>query len=64
MKPNFQTMSIPELKAYLLENRDDGEAIHTIIEKIHTNPNTKRYSAEDADRLPEIYEEHRKRRSA
>ncbi|NDJ15950.1 hypothetical protein GS601_01380 [Myxacorys almedinensis A] len=64
MKPNFKIMSIPELKAYLLENRNDGEAIHAIIEKIHLNPNTQRYSAEDADRLPEIYEEHRKRRGA
>lgn len=64
MKPNFKIMSISELKAYLLENRNDGEAVHAIIEKIHLSPNTKRYSAEDVDRLPEIYEEHRKRRGA
>ncbi|MCY7322972.1 MAG: hypothetical protein LH660_14515, partial [Phormidesmis sp. CAN_BIN36] len=62
MKPNFEAMSIKELKAYIFEHRNDAEAISVIIQKIKASPNTKRYSAGDADRFPEIYAEHQKRR--
>ena len=62
MKPDFEAMSIKELKAYIFEHRNDAEAISVIIQKIKVSPNTKRYSAEDADRFPEIYAEHQKRR--
>ncbi len=62
MKPDFEAMSIKELKAYIFEHRNDAEAISVIIQKIKVSPNTKRYSAEDADRFPEIFAEHQKRR--
>jgi len=62
MKPDFETMSIKELKAYIFEHRNDAEAISVIIQKIKVSPNTKRYSAEDTDRFPEIFAEHQKRR--
>jgi hypothetical protein len=61
MKPDFQAMSIKELKVYLLEHRNDVEAIQTIVEKIRTSPNTQWYGAEDAERFSEIYEAHQKR---
>jgi hypothetical protein len=58
MKPDFQAMSIKELKAYLLEHRNDVDAIQMIVEKINESPNTQWYGAEDAERFPEIYEAH------
>lgn len=64
MKPDFYAMSIKELKAYLFVNRNDTEAISVIVEKIKSDPNTKHYKPEDADRFPEIYAEHHKRREA
>jgi hypothetical protein len=62
MKPDFQAMSVKQLKAYLLEHRTDTEAFHTLMDKIMAEPNAKWYSPEDADRFPEIYAEHQKRR--
>lgn len=62
MKPNFQAMSIKELKAYLLEHRNDTEAFHTLMDKIKAEPNRKFYLIEDMDRFPELLEEARKAR--
>jgi hypothetical protein len=62
MKPNFQAMSVKQLQAYLLEHRTDTEAFHTLMDKVMAEPNAKWYSPEDADRFPEIYAEHQKRR--
>ncbi|MEC4894797.1 MAG: hypothetical protein SAL07_15660 [Oscillatoria sp. PMC 1051.18] len=31
MNPNFEKMSIPELRAYVLENREDKEAIRALF---------------------------------
>ena len=62
MKPDFQTMTVDELKTYIFQHRNDTEAISVIVEKITTDPETRWYSPEDVDRFPEIYEEHRKRR--
>jgi len=31
MKPNFETMSVPELKAYVLDHREDDEAIRALF---------------------------------
>jgi hypothetical protein len=31
MKPNFEQMSVPELRAYVLEHRDDLEAIRALF---------------------------------
>lgn len=60
MKPDFQSMSIKELKAYLLEHRNDTEAFHALMDKVKGIPNRKFYSIEDIDRLPELLEESRK----
>ena len=64
MKPNFEEMTRKELRTYLLQHRDDADAIHAAIIKIKADPNTKWYSSEDIDRFPEIYEEHRRRKEA
>lgn len=31
MKPNYEEMSIPELRAYVLEHREDDEAIRVLF---------------------------------
>ncbi len=62
MKPNFNAMTRKELRAYVLEHRDDAEAISVVVEKIKADPNTHWHKPEDTDRFPEIYAEHQKRR--
>jgi hypothetical protein len=39
MKPNFDTMSIVELRAYLLSHRDDDEAFHKLADLLEASPN-------------------------
>jgi hypothetical protein len=60
MKLDFDAMTRKELRAYILQHRDDGDAIHAMVLKIEADPNTKWYAPEDADRFPEIYAEHMK----
>jgi hypothetical protein len=60
MKPNFQAMTIQELKAYLVEHRNDTEAFHTLMDKIKTGTNLDFYSIADANRFPELLEQSRK----
>ncbi len=62
IKPDFTKMSRAELRAYVLENRKNTEAFQALADRILADPNAKWYSAEDADRFPEIYAEHQKRR--
>jgi len=33
MKPNFQTMSLKELRAFVLEHRDDEEAFQAMVDR-------------------------------
>lgn len=48
VKPDFATMTTIELRAYLLEHRDDQEALHAYLDKLHAeNPSTRAYSSED-----------------
>jgi hypothetical protein len=60
MKTNFQLMTIQELKAYLLEHRNDTEAFHALMDKIKTGTNLDFYSIADANRFPELLEQSRK----
>jgi hypothetical protein len=39
MKPNFDTMSIAELRAYLLSHRDDNEAFYKLADRLENAPN-------------------------
>lgn len=36
MKPNFETMSKAELRAYVLEHRDDQEAFYQLIDRLRS----------------------------
>lgn len=44
-KPNFTAMSRKELLAYMLEHRDDDEAFHVFMDKVHTELPTEIYPA-------------------
>jgi hypothetical protein len=45
MKPNFETMSIRELKNYVLLNRHDDEAFYQLADRLESSDN-------DADLYP------------
>jgi hypothetical protein len=64
MKPNFAAMTKAELRTYVLNHRDDAEAFQALTDRIVSSSNFRRFAPEDADRFPEIYEEHRKRKEA
>jgi len=37
MKPDFDTMSIAELRAYFLSHRDDNEAFYKLADRLESN---------------------------
>jgi hypothetical protein len=48
MKPDFAKMTTIDLRTYLLQHRDDEEALHMLIDKLHTDSSSVRvYSPED-----------------
>lgn len=48
VKPNFATMTTIELRAYVLEHRDEEEALHAYLDKLHAeNPSSRVYKPED-----------------
>jgi hypothetical protein len=58
-KPDFATMTTIDLRAYLLQHRDDEEALHALIDKLHENNSSSRvYSPEDniAEALAERFQ--------
>jgi hypothetical protein len=47
-KPDFATMSNVELRAYVLEHRNDEEALHAYLDKLHDeNPSSRIYQPDD-----------------
>ena len=49
IKPDFATMTTIELRAYVLEHRDDEEALHAYLDKLHTkNPSSRVYKPKDS----------------
>ena len=48
IKPNFATMTKTEIRAYILEHRDDQEAVQAFFDKIYADdPNPKYYGPDD-----------------
>lgn len=48
IKPNFATMNTIELRAYVLEHRNNEEALHAYLDRLHIeNPNSQIYQPED-----------------
>jgi hypothetical protein len=48
VKPDFASMTTIDLRAYVLEHRDDEEALHIYLDKLHAeNPNSRLYAPEE-----------------
>ncbi|MCC5624895.1 hypothetical protein [Nostoc sp. CHAB 5715] len=60
-KPKFAEMSKVELKRYLLENRNDTEAFHALMDKINAEPNPKFYTIDEIGELQKLIEAKRTR---
>jgi hypothetical protein len=43
MKPNFAVMSTRDLRAYVLEHRDNDEAFHILVDRLKVNASGVRY---------------------
>lgn len=60
MKPNFNEMSLKELRAYVLAHRDDNEAFYAYMDKSKTEGNWVKMpplnSVDDLDNYPEFLE--------
>ncbi|NJL37702.1 MAG: hypothetical protein HC840_19435 [Leptolyngbyaceae cyanobacterium RM2_2_4] len=64
VKPDFATMTAIELRAYVLEHRDDEEALHAYLDKLHAeNPSSQVYEPEDnvTEAITEYLEKRRQR---
>jgi hypothetical protein len=61
-KPNFREMSRKELRAYVLANRSDEDAIHHYVDRMHTDPDVIRYRGdfgpESAQQLERLIQRH------
>jgi hypothetical protein len=48
VKPDFATMTTSQLRAYVLEHRENQEALQAYLDRRHAeNPNSRVYQAED-----------------
>ncbi len=58
MKPNFESMNKKELRAYLLQHREDSEVVSAYLEKLRLEANWATFpaltSVEDLDNFPEF----------
>ena len=59
MKPDFQGMSQPELRAYVIAHPDDVEAFETLADRAYANPNPQWYQPQDIGRFTELLEQDR-----
>jgi hypothetical protein len=59
MKPNFEQMNKQELRAYLLQHREDSEVVSAYLEKLRGEANWLAFpaltSVEDLDNIPEFF---------
>ena len=55
MKPNFNSMTKSELKAYVLAHRDDDEAFQALISRRSPDETATWYSSENLEEMQEIF---------
>ena len=58
MKPNFQVITIKELKKYVLEHRDDQEAFHTLIDRIEQQSTNQLHGEVNLEQFSQLLKEH------
>ncbi len=63
MKNDFQTMTIKQLKKYILEHREDQEAFTIFMDKIEAESSNKIYNANDIEQFSDLLKQHQKLRS-
>jgi hypothetical protein len=61
MKPDFNVMTKSELRAYVLEHREDAEAFEALADRIYANPNPQWYQPEDTEKIVELIQTSKQR---
>ncbi|MEM9539105.1 MAG: hypothetical protein AAGA60_06285 [Cyanobacteria bacterium P01_E01_bin.42] len=64
MKAEFQTMTLRELKQYVLEHRNDRSAFQALMERIDAQVPENIYSEVDPTQLSQLIEQRERKRSA
>lgn len=54
MKPDFNVMTKAELRAYVLEHREDTAAFEALADRIYANPNAQWYQPEETEKIVEL----------
>jgi hypothetical protein len=54
MKPDFSVMTKAQLRAYVLEHREDRAAFEALADRIYDNPNPQWYQPEDTEKIFEL----------
>jgi hypothetical protein len=57
MKPDFSQMTYQELKAHVLANREDDEALAYLITN-HADPNMPSYPSDNVEEMAKILNQH------
>ncbi|NEP10060.1 MAG: hypothetical protein F6K14_07550 [Symploca sp. SIO2C1] len=60
MRSDFQTMTMQELKKYVLEHRNNQAAFHALMERIDAQPQDQIYGEVDTEKFAELLEQHRR----
>ena len=60
MKSNFQTMTMGELKKYVLEHRNDQEAFQALMDRVDAQPQEQVYGDVNADQFSKLVEQQRR----
>lgn len=64
-KPDFTSLTRSELRQYILENREDEEALQIYVDRFQS-PNNKIFPApqtiEDLENFPELHQQHLEQR--
>ncbi|MGK7877946.1 MAG: hypothetical protein AB4426_32950 [Xenococcaceae cyanobacterium] len=60
MKSDFQTMTMRELKKYILEHRNDQAAFQALMERVDAQPQDQVYGEVDAEQFAALLEQHRR----
>ncbi len=60
MKSDFQTMTMGELKKYVLEHRNDQAAFQALMDRVDAQPQNQVYGEVDAEEFSTLLEQHRR----
>jgi hypothetical protein len=61
MKPDFDVMTKAELRAYVLEHREDTEAFEALADRIYANPNPQWYQPEETEKIVDLVQASKQR---